>query len=416
MTNLERFVLIFVLAIALTLDESRKVIGIRHEDLIFSKHNVYVGNDLGEGVTLDLRCASKDDDLGTHVLPYGQNYTWEFRSNFWGTTLFWCDFKWGNVTDTFTVYDDDYGDQYRYTYTHWLSRMDGLYYFHHSSREYELFYSWGKMGDDMWDVDIHYGGHFINGGNGHRYVGGQITFFCVNRNLASYTGLLDYLGSICNLPPNSVPFIYYKISNTELGDETKIVENDKQLVDMFDEMGEWRKIEMYVEGKDFTPLERDEGHRTEDVILYPSFDWPLDSSVCITAESESDEDYIHDKHVIYNEIRDVEDPPLAVGLEFTCSKQFQVALRQYAIKNSFDVIFQFNSKRCVTAYCKTEDCQWRIHTSLKNDKSTFQAKNFISKHFEHCQAINLAGNKMATESWIVEKISERIIGLSSTGQ
>ncbi|KAF8394180.1 hypothetical protein HHK36_020387 [Tetracentron sinense] len=80
MTSFDRFVLIFVLAIALTLNESRKVIGIRHEDGIFSKHRVYVGNDLGEGLTLNLHCASEDDDLGMQVLPYGQNYNWGFRA------------------------------------------------------------------------------------------------------------------------------------------------------------------------------------------------------------------------------------------------------------------------------------------------------------------------------------------------
>ncbi|KAF8370241.1 hypothetical protein HHK36_020386 [Tetracentron sinense] len=152
MTSLDRFVLIFVLAIALTLNESRKVIGKRHGDAIFSKHNVYVGNDLGEGVTLNLRCASKDDDLGTHVLPYGQNYSWGFRSNFWGSTLFWCDFKWGNVTDTFTVYDDNNSEQYYHTNAHWLSRMDGLYYYHHHYGEYELYHNWGN-GHKMTSLD-----------------------------------------------------------------------------------------------------------------------------------------------------------------------------------------------------------------------------------------------------------------------
>ncbi|KAF8370240.1 hypothetical protein HHK36_031717 [Tetracentron sinense] len=144
MTSLARFVLIFVLAMALALNESRIVIGKRHGDPVFSKHHVYVGNDLGESSTLNLHCASKDDDLGTHVLLYGQNYTWGFRSNFWGTTLFWCHFKWGNVTNTFTVYNDNDSEQYYHKSAHWLSRMDGLYYYHHHYGEYELYHNWGE--------------------------------------------------------------------------------------------------------------------------------------------------------------------------------------------------------------------------------------------------------------------------------
>ncbi|KAF8394173.1 hypothetical protein HHK36_020379 [Tetracentron sinense] len=143
MTSLDRFVLMFFMAMALALNG---VIGKRNVDVIpiFGKHHVYVGNDLGEGVTLTLHCASRDDDLGTHVLPYGANYTWGFRSHLWKRTLFWCDFKWGSVNaQNCTVYDGK-TEQSFHSNAHWLSRMDGLYFYIHSDEKYKLFMSWGK--------------------------------------------------------------------------------------------------------------------------------------------------------------------------------------------------------------------------------------------------------------------------------
>ncbi|KAF7846978.1 hypothetical protein BT93_L3519 [Corymbia citriodora subsp. variegata] len=59
-------------------------------------------NNLPGGVPLTVHCKSKDDDLGFKEIP--TNGTWEFRfkGNFWGTTLFFCSFKW---SDQFHYYD-----------------------------------------------------------------------------------------------------------------------------------------------------------------------------------------------------------------------------------------------------------------------------------------------------------------------
>ncbi|KAF8394185.1 hypothetical protein HHK36_020392 [Tetracentron sinense] len=126
--------LVLILVLALALNESRVVIGRQH---------VYVGNDLGEGLTLNLHCKSKDDDLGAHVLSYGQNQTWGFRTNLFGTTLFWCNFQWGNVSDSHEVYNAQETEMRKRINTHWLSRQDGLYYYYHDAEEYELQYKWG---------------------------------------------------------------------------------------------------------------------------------------------------------------------------------------------------------------------------------------------------------------------------------
>ncbi|GAV74889.1 Self-incomp_S1 domain-containing protein, partial [Cephalotus follicularis] len=37
-----------------------------------------------------IHCKSKDDDVGSHVIPVGKSYDLSFRVNFTGTTLFFC--------------------------------------------------------------------------------------------------------------------------------------------------------------------------------------------------------------------------------------------------------------------------------------------------------------------------------------
>ncbi|KAL6208833.1 hypothetical protein ACLB2K_019778 [Fragaria x ananassa] len=54
---------------------------------------IHVVNKLGEGRWLAVHCKSKDDDLGNHDLAPGQDYWFTFKSNYWGTTLFWCNLR-----------------------------------------------------------------------------------------------------------------------------------------------------------------------------------------------------------------------------------------------------------------------------------------------------------------------------------
>ncbi|XP_055961807.1 S-protein homolog 74-like [Mercurialis annua] len=39
---------------------------------------------------LFLHCASKNNKLGNHSLPYLSNFSFHFHMNFWRTTKFWC--------------------------------------------------------------------------------------------------------------------------------------------------------------------------------------------------------------------------------------------------------------------------------------------------------------------------------------
>ncbi|KAF5185933.1 S-protein-like protein [Thalictrum thalictroides] len=68
-------------------------------------HNyVEIHNDLAHQTPLTLHCRSKDDDLGVHVIRYGDNQNWRFSHNIWGSTLFWCSMEWTEPRTKRTVH------------------------------------------------------------------------------------------------------------------------------------------------------------------------------------------------------------------------------------------------------------------------------------------------------------------------
>ncbi|KAJ9169717.1 hypothetical protein P3X46_017876 [Hevea brasiliensis] len=74
--------LLFILALALFITSS--------ECSLFDPYHVHVTNILSQNKILLVHCKSKDDDLGVHNLTVGQEFSWSFKLNFFGTTLFWC--------------------------------------------------------------------------------------------------------------------------------------------------------------------------------------------------------------------------------------------------------------------------------------------------------------------------------------
>ncbi|PON72897.1 Self-incompatibility protein [Trema orientale] len=66
--------------------------------------SVKITNSLGPSIDLSLHCKSKDDDLGAQVLPYNASFGFDFNRNIWGTTLFFCGFRWGGEFHWFDVY------------------------------------------------------------------------------------------------------------------------------------------------------------------------------------------------------------------------------------------------------------------------------------------------------------------------
>lgn len=95
---------------------------------ILGKHTINIYNGLPKNRDkLFLHCSSKDDDLGNHTLFRNQVESWRFRTNFWGTTLFYCHFWWGLKTQAFVVFYAGWdADGYHHTYSY-LVKDDAIY-------------------------------------------------------------------------------------------------------------------------------------------------------------------------------------------------------------------------------------------------------------------------------------------------
>ncbi|KAK9671727.1 hypothetical protein RND81_12G050700 [Saponaria officinalis] len=65
---------------------------------------IHIANYLNQGAALTVHCKSKDDDLGTQILDFGRYFEFRFKPNFWGTTLFYCDFSWSGGKQHIDIY------------------------------------------------------------------------------------------------------------------------------------------------------------------------------------------------------------------------------------------------------------------------------------------------------------------------
>jgi hypothetical protein len=71
----------------------------------YTPTHLNITNGLGAGLDLTIHCKSKDDDLGQHVVPFGGEYTIDFCTNFWRTTVFFCGMSWSSEFHWFDIYD-----------------------------------------------------------------------------------------------------------------------------------------------------------------------------------------------------------------------------------------------------------------------------------------------------------------------
>lgn len=92
------------------------------------RHQVYILSQLpNESEPLIAHCRSKNDDLGSRTLHSGESFDWDFRTDFFETTLYSCDFQWGSHTKGMVVFSADW--PYTHTYNY-VVRPDGFYVGH----------------------------------------------------------------------------------------------------------------------------------------------------------------------------------------------------------------------------------------------------------------------------------------------
>ncbi|XP_014511691.1 S-protein homolog 1-like [Vigna radiata var. radiata] len=118
------------------------------------KWHVYVRNELKNEESLLVHCQSKDDDLGSHKLFEGGNFTWSFRTDFLHSTLFWCHVKKDNNNnnngcDRTASFDVFWYDEHLFQKCHWKNclwrvRDDGIYLTAlYETQTQQFYYHWG---------------------------------------------------------------------------------------------------------------------------------------------------------------------------------------------------------------------------------------------------------------------------------
>ncbi|XP_022991767.1 S-protein homolog 74-like [Cucurbita maxima] len=115
-----------------------------------SRYYVHVANGLST-LPLTVHCQSKDDDLGIHHLPNrGDDFQWNFKVNFWGTTLFWCRLERPDAYVTFeTFWPESKNTWLRDRCRNgtqgtclWIAKDDGIYLFNFPANNDELIHKW----------------------------------------------------------------------------------------------------------------------------------------------------------------------------------------------------------------------------------------------------------------------------------
>lgn len=113
-------------------------------EAILDKFYVQIINGF-DNETIGAHCRSKDDDLGNQFLSVGRDFRWHFRSNIFGTTLFYCHLWRTQGHITFLVFWDDNmfirtkcGDGI----CRWTARPDGIYSYNVKDNQYVRQYKW----------------------------------------------------------------------------------------------------------------------------------------------------------------------------------------------------------------------------------------------------------------------------------
>ncbi|EXB97324.1 hypothetical protein L484_024186 [Morus notabilis] len=103
---------------------------------------VSIANSLPDHQNVTSHCASKDDDLGIHVLPTNGTFQWSFRPNFFMTSFLLCSFSWRDAQGGFKIYEAK-RDFPRCRHCSWVVRQDGVYGYTDTKQDY-IFFDWPK--------------------------------------------------------------------------------------------------------------------------------------------------------------------------------------------------------------------------------------------------------------------------------
>ncbi|PON66082.1 Self-incompatibility protein [Trema orientale] len=106
--------------------------------------HVRITNELRPDLNLTAHCKSKDDDLGEQEIPYEEYFEFQFKPNFWGTTLFFCDMEWKYSAPHYINIYKQKRDKKRCSICLWKIKVDGACMFNYKTKAYDICYEWQK--------------------------------------------------------------------------------------------------------------------------------------------------------------------------------------------------------------------------------------------------------------------------------
>ncbi|CDY22773.1 hypothetical protein IGI04_030874 [Brassica rapa subsp. trilocularis] len=112
----------------------------------FGKITVEIINDIGGTVSLPFHCKSKNDDFGDRSLQPGGSWSFSFKRQFFGRTLFFCSFAFPNgiyYFDIFRDHRDTAGDDWCQNCV-WKIRPTGPCRFNGGTKQFDICFPWNK--------------------------------------------------------------------------------------------------------------------------------------------------------------------------------------------------------------------------------------------------------------------------------
>ncbi|PIA62069.1 hypothetical protein AQUCO_00200212v1, partial [Aquilegia coerulea] len=114
---------------------------------IYTKRHVYVLNDLAPFIGMNIHCKSGDNDLGEKLLAYSETTSWSFKTNFFRTTLYWCNIDWVDENNrvfykSFQVYNARKVEISGCKDCFWSAKKNGIYFNKGVEPTHILIYTW----------------------------------------------------------------------------------------------------------------------------------------------------------------------------------------------------------------------------------------------------------------------------------
>lgn len=114
------------------------------------------------------------------------------------------------------------------------------------------------------------------------------------------------------------------------------------------------------------------------------------------------EEEVTDMPIQYNVATDPYNADIKVGVLFPDIVTFRKAIRHHAVVKDFELAKVKTDPTRFIANCSYASCPWRIHASRLRDQQVVMIKKIPYEH--NCPTTKLVDSKMATQSWIAEKL------------